>query len=275
MQALETVYRWTLGTSPIAQLVQVVIIAFIAYTVMVSGKGLMDMIDIYSNSTVMILPKLYSTTKVIRQDPNSSGAITILPSVNAPTGLEFSYACYLYLDSNNFQGNMPGLRHVFHKGSSVYKPLMCPGVFIKNDSNTLVVYMNEASHWDTNCEIPSFPINKWVHLAIVVRNMDVDVYINGNVAHRMKLSSVPRQNFGDIYVFKNEACTSTGPSDPFAVIGSASGFYSRLQYTGYALNYEQIDRMVRAGPSTEVDTNDMMARSPPYLADQWWVTYTR
>jgi hypothetical protein len=225
----------------------------------------------------MILPKLYSNARVVPQDPNKMDSKTLLPSVNAPSGLEFSYACYLYLDDKNFQGNAPGLRHIFHKGSSSFKPLMCPGVFIKNDSNTLVVYMNEANHWDTKCEIPSFPINKWVHVAIVVRNMNVDVYINGNVAHRIQLSSVPRQNYGDIYVFKNESCSDSGvtPDSPFTVLGAASGYYSRLQYTGYALNYEQIDRMVRAGPSTQVDASEMSATSPPYLADQWWVTYTR
>ena len=189
MEVLRKIYDWTIGTSLLAQLVQVFLIAWISYAVMMGAKTLLDTVDIYASSTVMLLPKLYSSSKVIPQDPNRTGALTIYPSVNAPSGLEFSYACYLYMDDKNFQGNAPGLRHVFHKGSSGFKPLMCPGVFIKNDSNTLVVYMNEANHWDTNCEIPSFPINKWVHLAIVVRNMSVDVYINGNVAHRIQLSN--------------------------------------------------------------------------------------
>jgi len=277
MEALRAVYTWTLGTSLIAQLIQVFLLAWISYAVMMGAKSLIDTLEIYSDSTIMLFPKLYNSTKMIPQDPNQSGSKTLMPSVNAPSGLEFSYAGYFYLDSNNFQGSTPGLRHIFHKGSPVYKPLMCPGVFVKNNENTLVVYMNEGTSWNTNCEIPSFPINKWVHLAIVTRNMDVDIYINGNVAHRMKLASIPRQNFGDIYMFKNESYSdnSTAPPDQvFSVLGAASGFYSRVQYTGYALNYEQIDRMVREGPSTTLDSTNGMS-APPYLADAWWVTYTR
>jgi hypothetical protein len=276
MDALRSVYQWTIGTSLLAQIVQIFLIAWIAYIALVGGKSLIDTMFIYSDSTADLLPKLYNSTKVIRQDPNQVGAITIMPSVNAPSGLEFSYSCYLFVDSKTFQGNTPGLRHIFHKGSSVYKPLMCPGVFMRNDENTLVVYMNEGSAWDTHCEIPSFPIGKWVHLTIIVRNMHVDVYINGNVAHRMTLKSVPKQNYGDVFVFKNEAFDDNGPTGHrFAVLGAASGFVSRLKYTGYALNYEQIDRLVRMGPSTELDSNDMSALAPPYLADAWWVTYTR
>jgi hypothetical protein len=103
--------------------------------------------------------------------------------------------------------------------------------------------------------------------------MNVDIYINGNVAHRMKLSSVPKQNFGDLYVFKTESFSdaSKSPDDPLIVLGSANGLISRLQYTGYALNYEQIDRMVRAGPSTKLVSATQ--NLPPYLADDWWVTY--
>lgn len=275
MEALTRVYQWTLGTSLLAQIIQIVLIAWIAYAVMLGGKGLLDAISTYSDSTVMLLPKLYSSTKVVRQDPNQANSKTIRPSVNAPSGLEFSYSCYVYLNNNTFQGTTPGLRHIFHKGSSLFTPLMCPGVYMKNNENTLVVYMNEGSHWDTHCEIPSFPVGKWVHLAIVARNMDVDVYVNGNVAHRMSLSSVPKQNFGDVYVFNNQTCSNGTPDKLFTVLGAASGFISRLQYTGYALNYEQIDRMLRAGPSTEMDSADIQATAPPYLADSWWVTYTR
>ena len=275
MDTVAKIYQWTIGTSLLAQIVQIFLIAWIAYFAMVGGKSLIDTMFVYSDTTADLLPKLYNSAKVIRQDPNQTNAITIMPSVNAPSGLEFSYSCFLFVDSKTFQGNSPGLHHIFHKGSSVYKPLMCPGVFIRNDENTLVVYMNEGGAWNTRCEIPSFPIGKFVHLAIVVRNMNVDVYINGNVAHRMTLNSVPKQNYGDVFVLKNETFDDNSPISEFKVLGAISGYISRLKYTGYALNYEQIDRLVRMGPSTQLDSNDMSSLSPPYLADAWWVTYTR
>jgi hypothetical protein len=233
----------------------------------------MDIVGIYGDSTVTLLPYLYDGPQVINQDPNQQGAMTIYPSVNAPSGLEFSYSCFLLINKSTFQGGSSGLRHVFHKGSPVYKPLMCPGVFVRNNDNALVVYMNEAQSWNTYCEIPNIPVGKFFHLAIVVRNMNVDIYINGNVAHRMTLSSVPRQNFGDVYVFKTEAFSDQGrsPDDPLIVVGAATGLISTLVYSGYALNYEQIDAMVRAGPSTKLVSATQ--NLPPYLADNWWVSY--
>jgi hypothetical protein len=272
MDALQRIYEFTLGTSAIAQLIQVALLIVISYAVLMTGNGFIQAVETYAQSTEMLLPYLYDGAQVIYQDPNQKGAITVYPSVNAPTGLEFSYSCFLLLNKSTFQGGGPGLRHVFHKGSPVYKPLMCPGVFVKNNENTLVIYMNEASAWNTYCEIPNIPIGKFFHFAIVVSNMNADIYINGNIAHRMKLSSVPKQNFGDVYVFNTHSMTDAPANpDPLTVVGSATGLISRLQYAGYALNYEQIDAMVRAGPSSKLVSATQ--NLPPYLADDWWITY--
>lgn len=273
MEAVKGVYNFVLGKSALAQLIQTALLVFIVYAVMMAGKGVLDAITTYSQSTTMLLPYLYDGPQVVYQDPNQRGSNTIYPSVNAPSGLEFSYSCYLFLNKSTFQGGSNGLRHIFHKGSPVYKPLMCPGVFVRNNDNALVIYMNEAGSWNTYCELPNIPIGKFFHLAIVVRNMNVDIYINGNVAHRMTLSSVPKQNFGDLYVFKTESFSdsSTSPGEPFTVVGSATGLISSLQYSGFALNYEQIDKMVRTGPSSKLVSASQ--NLPPYLADNWWVTY--
>jgi len=273
MDTLTQIYDFTLGTSAIAQLIQVALLVFISFAILSAGKGIMDAISTYGDSSITLLPYLYDGPQVVFQDPNVQGANTIYPSVNAPSGLEFSYSCFLFINKSTFQGTSNGLRHIFHKGSPVYKPLMCPGVFVRNNDNALVIYMNESSSWNTYCELPNIPVGKFFHLAIVVRNMNVDIYINGNVAHRMAMNTVPKQNFGDLYVFKTEhfSDASTSPDDPFTVLGAATGLISTLAYAGYALNYEQIDRMVRTGPSTQLVSASQ--NLPPYLADNWWVTY--
>ena len=273
MEAVTGIYNFVLGKSALAQLIQTALLVFIVYAIMMAGKGVLDAVTTYNESTNMLLPYLYDGPQVVYQDPNQRGSSTIYPSINAPSGLEFSYSCYLFLNKSTFQGGSNGLRHIFHKGSPVYKPLMCPGVFVRNNDNALVIYMNEAGSWDTYCELPNIPIGKFFHLAIIVRNMNVDIYINGNVAHRMTLNSVPKQNFGDLYVFKTESFSdaNTSPEEPFTVVGSATGLISTLQYSAFALNYEQIDQMVRAGPSTKLVSASQ--NLPPYLADNWWVTY--
>jgi hypothetical protein len=75
-----------------------------------------------------------------------------------------------------------------------------------------------------------------------------------------------------LQVFKHEHYTPSDPADPFRILGPADGMISVLQYAGYALNYEQIDRQMRAGPSTKLVSATQ--NLPPYLADNWWVTYT-
>jgi len=277
MNAIASLYEWTLGRSALAQLIQVVLLVIAAYTVLQVGSSIMDAVAIYSQSTQMLLPNLYDNTQTIAipQNPNARNAITIYPSVNAPAGLEFSYAAWIMINKSNFGAGTNGLRHIFHKGSPKLKPLMCPGVFVRENDNTLVIYMNEAASWNTTCEIPNIPVGKFFHLAIVVRNMNVDIYMNGNIAHRLTLRSIPRQNFGDVYAFSTQMIndTTTNPDAPLVVTGAAQGLLSRLLYTGYALNYEQLDSMIRAGPSTKLVSST--SNLPPYFADTWWVSYYR
>jgi hypothetical protein len=269
--------NWIIGTSALAQLIQTVLMLFIAYSVMMLLAGVLDVVNTYSQSSLLLLPYLYdnSQTITIAQNPNARDAITIYPSINAPTGLEFSYSCWLNINKATFGAGTNALKHIFHKGTPTFRPLMCPGVFVRANDNALVIYLNETLAWNTYCEIPNIPVGKFFHLAIIVRNMTVDVFINGNVTHRMQLRSVPRQNFGDLIVFSTESCndSTANPNDPLIVAGAAQGLISRLYYTGYALNYEQIDKMIRDGPSTNMvsSTNSL----PPYMADNWWIGYYR
>ena len=70
---------------------------------------------------------------------------------------------------------------------------------------------------------------------------------------RTKFESVPKQNFGDVWINMN---------------GGFEGYLSRLQYFRYALDYKEIESIVKAGPSKDVcgDTGEL----PPYLDDNWW-----
>jgi hypothetical protein len=117
MDALRSLYDFTMGTTALAQLIQVALLVFISYTVLIAGKNVMDAITTYAESTTPLLPHLYDGAQVIYQNPNQKGAITISPSVNAPSGLEFSYACFLMINKSSFHVATPGLRHIFHKGS--------------------------------------------------------------------------------------------------------------------------------------------------------------
>ena len=52
--------------------------------------------------------------------------------------------------------------------------------------------------------VDNIPLGKWFHLAVRLQNRDMDIFINGNLAARHKLTSPPKQNYGNVYITQNE-----------------------------------------------------------------------
>ena len=70
------------------------------------------------------------------------------------------------------------------------------------------------------------------------------------------MTSVPKQNYGDIYVCQN---------------GGFSGFLSNLQYYQRALSAYEINQVVQAGPSTKASNlANTTGGSPYYLSSLWY-----
>ena len=78
-------------------------------------------------------------------------------------------------------------------------------------------------------------------------------HINGNLKKSKLINGIPRQNNGDLWV---------------NLFGGFSGYISKLQYHRKALDYKEIEEIVREGPSKDAcgDTGEY----PPYLDDSWW-----
>ena len=81
----------------------------------------------------------------------------------------------------------------------------------------------------------------------------MNVYINGVLKKRQVLSSLPRQNFGDLWV---------------NLFGGYEGYLSKMRYYQYALEYNEIEEIVKEGPSLKTCTDS--GELPPYLNDTWW-----
>ena len=81
----------------------------------------------------------------------------------------------------------------------------------------------------------------------------MDTYINGTIVNRHNFASVPKQNYGDVFVNQN---------------GGFSGFLSNLRYHSYALSGVDIENMVKAGPNLTAD--DDMKIFPPYFSLRWF-----
>ena len=188
---------------------------------------------------------------VITQDPYKQGSINLPRSLNEQNGIEFSYSGWLFIDNYNYK--LGQWKHVFHKGNETSWPLRAPGMWLHPDKNALRVYMNTYNEISEYLDIDNIPINKWFSFVISVKGQTMDVYLNGNLKKSLKLTGIPKQNYSDVYI---------------NAFGGFSGFISNLRYYDFALNYNEIDGIVKGGPN--LITKQESRERPPYLTANWW-----
>ena len=117
---------------------------------------------------------------------------------NSVIGTEYTYTAWLYI--NNYDYKYGELKHVFHKGTSPSTvadtiPAANPLVMFYPKENKLLIRVDTVKNNgnpdynayyssinklnDTHiCDISNIPLQKWVHLSIVLWNLSVDVYEN-------------------------------------------------------------------------------------------------
>ena len=145
----------------------------------------------------------------IPQDPSVNGAIPIMRSKGSDDGLVFTWSVWINIEDLQYRQNE--YKHIFHKGNDdinvtnvpigMNQPNNAPGLYIAPDTNDLVVVMNTFENINEEVIIKDIPLNKWVNVIIRVDEQHkLDVYINGRLVRRHILKSVPRQNYGDVYV---------------------------------------------------------------------------
>ncbi len=170
-------------------------------------------VDLISNT----VDPTYQMVRVY-QDPRNTSSKTLPRSANERDGLEFSYSLWLNINSSTFSSPVVAnngapavvekspatLKHIFHKGTNGMYPLLAPGVFLDEHSNSLVIYMNTFDDWRNIVVIKNVPVQKWVHLVISVRNRTMDVYVNSNVVASKTFTSFPKQNYGDVFFFNTQ-----------------------------------------------------------------------
>ena len=188
---------------------------------------------------------------VISQDPNHTNYVPIKRSVNQD-GIGFSYSLWFLV--NDFSYKQGEWKHIFHKGNSSSYPNRAPGVWIHPNTNMIRIYMNTMKTLLEFVDIDNIPLRKWVHLVIVLKNRSLLVYVNGYLKIKKELSSLPRQNYGNVWT---------------NMYGGYEGYLSKLQYFDKAITPYDIDALVSQGPGTGncIDTKEM----PPYLDDSWWL----
>jgi len=278
-----------LGSDPLSQVVSGLAIVVILYLVMSGGEYIYNSFMRMWKDRVELFPKTYpsgSRMFTAIQNPANPNAKTIYFSDNQRSGIEFSYAMFIYLSSDTFSTGDAKLYHIMHKGYNKCYPLMGPGIFAWGNENKLRVFMNCYDTWDNYSDIENIPVEKWFHLVVSCKGNKLYIYINGNLKSKMALSgnTPPYQNYGDVYLFnprkitlsstttvsltKDPQFSGTQPMTNMVFDGAAKGMASRVYYFGYALTYTEIQALMNSGPSKEIEGPNM--NITPYLSDTWW-----
>ena len=172
-----------------------------------------------------------------------TSATTLLPrSFNQPEGATFSYSMWILV--NDFTTGYGTRRTIFTHGDA-------PGVYLDSTSNSLVVTMKTFGMTESIL-IPNIPAAKWIHLAIVVNQQAVDIYVNGTLRQHHTLSQLPNQ-----------------PEEEDVVMGPDwSGVVGRIVYYMRSLSYAEVRKLSMETPPSDLHVKPA---APNYLDMSWYI----
>lgn len=164
-------------------------------------------------------------------------------SFNQPEGLIYSYSGWVLV--KDFGKGYGTRRTVFKSGDNE------PGLEIDSTSNSFLVSVRTFGTTETIL-VPSVPAMKWLHVAIVVDQQAVDIYINGTLRQHHTLGQLPKQS-----------------TDPIIVLGGGwDGVLADLVYYSRALLPSEIKR--KAAEDVPDDLEKPPA-SPQYFDISWYI----
>jgi len=219
----------------------------------------------------------YATTvkKQIRQDPKLDGGKPIYRSNNEDKGIEFTWSCWLKLDQVPTTETANFVYHIYNKGSQPeaydataarnddtnpnYALKNCPGLYVtdvEGDSRSLQLNIKIDTIGSSESIIPimDLPIKRWFHLAIRLQNKIIDVYVNGTITTRVPFTSIPEQNYGDVFIGYH----------------GYDGGISNLRYFDSALSVFQISNIVMSSPDLSNPEENQEIGSADYLSSSWY-----
>ena len=146
-------------------------------------------------------------------------------SFNQPEGLTYTYTAWVLV--KDFTSGYGIERRVLSKNDS-------PGLYLNSTSNDFMLKIDTFGAKETIL-IPNIPALKWMHVAIVVDQRAVDVYINGILRQHHSLSQLPKQN-----------------TDPILFGPGWDGVIGKVVYAAKTLSPEEIKRLSKEAPPDDL-----------------------
>ena len=243
----------------------IILIAILAYIIFKWYNYLTQKKSEYARGTPYLISDLHHGLNPViinTSNPKKKNFIELPRSTNEDTGEEFTFSFWMNIsDMNHNRGKW---KHVFHRGNrsdaGVAAPGRAPAVYIHEEKNSLRFYMNTNKSPFDYTDIHNIPIKKWFHVAIILRGRNLDIYLNGRLKNRHILSSLPKQNYGDVFLTHDQGF---------------NGFLTGLRYFSYAITFPSLQDIINSGPGQEGENSCLSQtseNSPPYLDSEWWKT---
>ena len=276
---LNTTQDFFKSNSIVAKLAFLLLVIFVFILALRIGISILGYFFGPSDTAQLVQGTIDAATNpmIIPQNPDANGAVTLNRSVNESGGIEFTWSVWMFVNGDDMDS--PRYRCVFYKGNDYATqmssktdgdnsnienmdylgmnfPNNSPGLYIKPNTNDMVVIMNTFNVINEEITIQDIPLNKWMNVIIRCKNTNLDVYINGTIAKSHLLHGVPKQNYGDVYVAPN---------------GGFSGNISNLWYYNYALGTTAIQTLVNKGPNTTMTgESNIGLKDANYLSLRWF-----
>ena len=134
------------------------------------------------------------------------------PAFNLPevtNGMGQSFSTWIYIKDWNYKFGQ--YKWILWKGnpntaktgtaSNGNGDMHSPSLWLYPNTNSLkVVTSTTDASGVESCDIPNIPLMTWVHIAYILNNRTVDIYINGKLERSCALRGVPILNSSPVYV---------------------------------------------------------------------------
>ena len=262
---LEGTKEFLQSNSIVAKLAFLILVIFIFIVLLRLGVTILSYLFSFSQNPILINGMVDGEHLIVRkQNPNLRDSMPILRSSNQRDGLEFTWSTWLWVRNpplnSGFMKNTQ-YKHVFSKGNDIIdeegiaNPNNAPGLYISPDYRELLVVMNTFENIREKIIISDLPIEKWINIIIRVDQRQLDIFINGTMTRSKTLSSIPRQNYDNVYIGMN---------------GGFMGNLSSLRYFSSAIGTTQIQNIVESGPNLNPIGTSLTKSLPYYLSFRWF-----
>lgn len=208
---------------------------------------------------ILLIKKQYTeykqSYKLLITNPVDATKASQIPASKLPkfnNGNEYTYSFWIFITDWEYLYGKP--KCVLYKGAKNANSCN-PSVWLYPKDNKMMIRFDTLDNGNANisstemnplenpnilrkdevCDVENIPLQRWVHVGIVMWNRTTDIYIDGKLVRSCILPGVPKFNNGDLYITN---------------FGGFRGNISRLFVLNKAFNPDAMYNTYLKGPFT-------------------------